>query len=137
MTDIYCVTCVFKIPQTQLQLQYVSETAAREAYAKLSERSGNAITSIDITDGKPAAASFSPAINGTVAATDSYGAEATIDRSQLAAVMFEYVNRRLDARTEMELLAAHAQAKAQRRAASDPSLRTVVSNGSPIITPRQ
>lgn len=119
MTDIYIVTCVFKIPQTQLQLQYSREAAAREAYDVL--RQGNQGGVWPIAE-----------------VTDNYGADATVDTSQLAAVMFEHVNRKLDAQREMALLNAHAQAKTQRAAAADPLLRAAVApNGSIIGAGRQ
>jgi hypothetical protein len=105
VTDIYIVTCVFKIPQTQLQLQFVSEAAAREAFAKLNEmpkfipRPSVDWTMEDIARERDIRLAF---------VIDSYGAEAVVDRSQLAAVIFEFVNRKLDAQQEIQLLRSAA-----------------------------
>lgn len=66
--------------------------------------------------------------------SDDYGNTASIDTTGISAVVRSFVNDDLNAQTELAMLQAHAQAKAQRRAATDPMLKTgIVSAAVPLL----
>lgn len=116
MTDIWTVTCLFRQPNTSIQFQFNSQDHAEKTYASINAyRVDNPIETV----------------------TDSYGAEAFVDCTQVIAVIKEHFNRKLDAQREIELLKAHANAKLQREATTDPLLRIAAAVGNGLVMPRQ
>lgn len=90
------------------------------------------------TTAKAAYESFhSPATpNLAVDIRDDYGNAATIDRDSVAVYVQSYCNEDFNGQAEFSIMQAHANAKLQRRAATDPMLKTgVVAANGPLLRP--
>lgn len=140
MTDLYRLTVVFKAPgANSLQFSFGSEAAITAEYQKLTDVprlsfNSAALTNADFSSMGKAAGPLSvmPAFERVfdpVEITDGYGVVATLDRSQISAVLRTHVNLALNAQQDEALLQARASSQVQKKIQADPSLRQAVQMG--------
>lgn len=138
MTDLYRLTVVLKAPgANSLQFSFSSEAAVIAAYQKLIDAppllgmNAGALGDIDFsslrkTESVSVAAATFERVFDPIEIIDGYGICATIDRSQIAAVLRTYVNEALNAQQDEALLQARAQSQVQKKIQADPTLRQAV-----------
>lgn len=140
MTDLYRLTVVLKAPgANSLQFSFGSEAAITAEYKKLTDIpalgfNSAALADIDFSSAAKSAGFItnSPAFERVfdpVEITDGYGVVATLDRSQISAVLRTHVNTALNAQQDEALLQARASSQVQKKIQADPSLRQAVQMG--------
>jgi hypothetical protein len=113
MTELYSMLVFLKNNPNAIRFLFKSESSVTDAYAVMTQ------------PGTP-----------LVEIHDDYSNTALIDRSAVAVCVKTYCNDDFTGQGDFSILQAHAQAKLQRRAQTDPMLKTGIAmpNG-PMIKP--
>lgn len=119
MADLWSLTIAFRGVNTSIRLTYSNDKDALEAYAALkmpqeakdAEDRGLVIAASDW--------------DTEVEIVDNYGSTLTVNRSDIMAHWVTNMGAEMEGKVDADQLAAHAQAKLQRRLAADPMLKGI------------
>lgn len=129
MSDLHSLSISLGITGVSLRLIYSSGEAAHQAYAAL------AIPRLSAEEEERGLAQ--PLYDPEVEIKDGYGSTVTVDRTKIVLRWVTNLGEEAEGNGEVQLLAARANAKLQRKAAADMALKGVVPAPPGLQLPRQ